>query len=54
MNFLTLGKENQNFATGTINVNIEHSEKATKKFLGNDFTITIVSMATVESMIEIL
>ena len=35
-------------------VNIEHSEKVTKKFLRSVFTFTIVTMATVELMIGIL
>ena len=33
-------------------VNIAYSEKVTKRFLRNVFTLTIVSMATVELMIR--
>ena len=52
----TLGKKKLNFAADwTITtVNIEHLEKVTKKFLRNAFTLTIVSMATLELMIRIL
>ena len=54
--FPTSGEQKPNFATGlTIaKVNIEHSRKVTKKFPRNAFTLTIVSMAIVELMIEIL
>ena len=48
--FPTSGKQKPNFATGSTitTANIEHSEKVTVKFL------TVVSMATVELMIESL
>ena len=51
-----LGKQKPNFATGSTitTVNIEHLENVIKKFLRNVFTLTIVSMATVELMIGIL
>ena len=51
-----VGKQKPNFARGlTITkVNTEHSEKVTKKFFRNVFTLTIASIATVEVMIRIL
>ena len=56
MKFPMSGKEKLNFATGSTiaKVNIEHSGKVTKKFLRNVFTLTFVSMATLELMIAIL
>ena len=52
----TLGKRKPNFATGLIitKVNIEHLEKVIKKFIRNFFTLSIISMATVEFMIGVL
>ena len=52
----TLRKQKPNFATDSTitKVNIEHSEKVTKKFLKKVFTLTIGSMAIVELMIGIL
>ena len=40
--FPTSGKQKRNFNSGstTTKVNIEHSEKVTKKFLRNVFTLT--------------
>ena len=54
--FPSSGKQKPNFATGSAitKVNIEHSEKVTKKFFRNVFTLTIVSMVTEELMIGIL
>ena len=51
--FSKSGKQKPNFATGSTitKVNIEHSEKVTKMFLRNVFTLTIVSMVTLELMI---
>ena len=52
MKFPSTGKQKPNFATrSTITkVNIEHSEKITKKILRNVFTLAIVSIATGELM----
>ena len=44
----------QELGSAIIKVNIEHLEKVIKKFLRNVFTLTIVSMATVELMIGYL
>ena len=50
MKFPTSGKQEPYFATGSAitKVNIEHSEKVTKKLLRNFFILTIVSMTIVK------
>ena len=55
MKFPKSGKHEPNFATGSTvaKVNTEHSGKVTKRFLKNAFTLTLVSIATVEMMIGI-
>ena len=58
--FSTLGKENPNLEAQELEVqqlnrvNIEHSERVTKKLLRNVFMLTVVLMATVQLMIGIL
>ena len=53
--FPTSGKEKLDFARDptTTEINLEHSEKVTKKFFRNILTLTIVLMATVKFMIGI-
>ena len=54
--FPTFRKQKPNIATGLtiIKVKIKHSGRVTKKFFRSVFTLTIVSMATVELVIGIL
>ena len=49
-----VGKAKTKFRYSFINYKRKHSEKVTKKFLRNIFTLIIVSMATVELIIGIL
>ena len=52
----TLGKGKSNFDIGliTIKVNTEHLVRIIRKFLKNDFTLTVVSMAIAALEIGIL